>query len=85
MRPKVVNIAAERIFLEEARRRVEHRSNKEIARQLTEEYGITLSPQYIGQLVADQVRELRRKRKMLMRMFHGEQAELRKECGTIAE
>lgn len=82
-RPKVVNIIAERMFLEEARRRVEYRSNKEIARQLVEEHGIELSPQYIGQLVADQMRRLRRERNLLVRMFHGEQPETEDSSRTI--
>jgi hypothetical protein len=82
-RHKVVNLAAERIFAQEARRRLEKRSNKEIARQLAQEHGITLSAEYIGQLIADAMREIRRERNIVLRRFHGEQSETGETSGTI--
>lgn len=57
-RTKVVNDAATKLFREEAIRRVENRTNKELARDLAEK-GIHLTPQYIGKLVASEIRRYR--------------------------
>lgn len=57
-RPKVRTAEADQIIREEARRRVEFRSNKQIA-QILEAKGVKLSPYYIGELVKQAERRIR--------------------------
>lgn len=59
-RPKVVTIIATNLFRREAIRRIANRTNKQLARELAEQ-GVVLSPQYIGQLIAEEIRFLRAK------------------------
>lgn len=65
-RPKVVNAEATKLFHEEALRRVEYRSNKQLARVLAAK-GIKLTPQYIGNLVKEEARRIREKRELFFR------------------
>lgn len=65
-----------------ALQRLDDRTNKEISRALAEQ-GINLTPEYIGKLIAAEMRKLKRKRNISVRMFHGEQAETGESSGTI--
>ena len=82
-RQKIATDPVMRVLREEAKRRVEYRSNKELSRELADALGVHLTPQYVGKLVAEEARQLRRKRNILVRMFHGEPAETEGSSGTI--
>lgn len=65
-RPKVRTSEADKIIHDEAIRRVEYRSNKQLAQVLVEK-GIHLSPAYIGELVKEEARRIREKRELFFR------------------
>lgn len=65
-RPKVRTAEADQIIREEARRRVEFRSNKQIA-QILESKGVKLSPYYIGELVKQAEHRIREENELSRR------------------
>lgn len=82
-RPKVRTSEADRLIHEEAVRRIEYRSNKQLAQILIEK-GIQLSPQYIGELVKAEARRIKAQRNYsTVRTFHGERSESGGSSGTI--
>lgn len=65
-RTKVVTPEAMKLFHDEALRRVEYRSNKQLAQILVEK-GVRLSPAYIGELVKQEAKRIREKRELFFR------------------
>lgn len=65
-RPKVRNSTADQLIREEALRRVEYRSNKQIA-VILDSQGVHLSPAYIGELVKEEAKRIRRERELFQR------------------
>lgn len=65
-RPKVRTSEADSFIHDEALRRVEYRSNKQLA-QILAEKGVKLSPAYIGELVKEEAKRIREKRKLFFR------------------
>ena len=65
-RPKVRTSEADRLIHDEALRRVEYRSNKQLATMLDGK-GIHLSPAYIGELVKAEANRIRGERELFRR------------------
>lgn len=65
-RTKVRTSEADKLIHDEALRRVEYRSNKQIAQILIAK-GVHLSPAYIGELVKAEANRIREKRELFRR------------------
>lgn len=65
-RPKVRTSEADRLIHDEALRRVEYRSNKQLA-TILDGKGIHLSPAYIGELVKTEANRIRSERELFRR------------------
>jgi hypothetical protein len=82
-RPKVAVESVMQFLRKVAQGRIDYRSNKEVSRDLAEQLGVHLTPQYVGKLVAGEARQLRQERNIHVRMFHDELPETDDPSRTI--